>query len=84
MAHCPFFERCAFLKDETFKKMQGLIHRFQQTYCQDNFSGCARYKIASVLGESFVPAPMMPTQIEWAQQVLADQTSASQTPKKAR
>jgi hypothetical protein len=77
MAHCPLFERCAFLKDDTFRKMQGLIHRFQETYCHDNFSGCARYKIASVLGESFVPAPMMPTQIDWARQVLSDQVPSS-------
>lgn len=77
MARCPFLETCAFLKDEMFGKMHGLIRRFQDTYCHDNFSGCARYKIASVLGEPAVPAPMMPTQIEWAQQVLDDQESSS-------
>ncbi len=76
MARCPLYESCAFLKDETFEKMRGLVHRFQQIYCQGNYSGCARYKIASALGESFVPTLMMPNQIEWADQVLLDQQSA--------
>lgn len=79
MAHCPFVERCAFLKDEVFGQMRGLIGRFQQTYCHDNFSGCARYKIASVLGELLVPKPMMPTQIDWAEQVLRDHQPSSQS-----
>lgn len=72
MAQCPFLENCAFMHDETFRQMHGLIQRFQQAYCQDDYSSCARHQIASVLGESFVPSPMIPTQVDWAQQIIRD------------
>ncbi len=77
MAQCPYRESCAFMRDEMFCKMRGLIQRFQQTYCQDNFSACARYKVASVLGEAYVPQPMIPSQGDWAAQIIEDQKAAS-------
>jgi hypothetical protein len=41
---------------------------------------CARYQIASTLGDPFVPSLMLPSQIEWAQQILKDNTPAFTTP----
>ena len=70
MAHCPVIKECTFLTDETFLQMHGLIQRFQQSYCRENFAGCARYIVASTLSESAVPPMMIPTQIEWARQII--------------
>ena len=81
MARCQFADSCAFLQDDVFRQMRGLIQRFQHSYCHDNFSGCARYKIASTLGESYVPSPMIPSQLEWAEQILKEHKDSLRTGK---
>ncbi|MBN1123737.1 MAG: hypothetical protein JXA82_01930 [Sedimentisphaerales bacterium] len=80
MGHCPRIADCAFLKEEIYRNMPRLLQRFQNTYCQNRFTDCACYKIASVLGDQFVPSLMLPSQIEWAQQILKDNTPALTTP----
>lgn len=79
MAYCPRIEKCAFLKEEIYQNMKRLLQQYQNTYCQDRFTDCACYKIATTLGDQFVPSLMMPSQIEWAEQILKENAAAIQT-----
>ena len=73
MAQCPLTEKCGFLNDDLFLGMPGLVRRFQQIYCQNKFDECARHRVNAALGEDSVPSLMMPSQNEWADQILAEQ-----------
>lgn len=79
MAHCPRIDNCAFLKDEMYQQMTRLLERFQELYCQDQFTSCACYKIASALDESFIPPVMLPSQVEWADQIIRENKPLLQT-----
>ena len=78
MAQCPRMADCAFLKDELFQKMTFLIQKVQITYCNDEFVNCACYRVATSVGDEFIPSLMMPSQIEWAEQIRRDNAHALQ------
>jgi hypothetical protein len=77
MAGCPKKEVCTLLTDKSFQKMPGLLQRFRQNYCDDEFSLCARYKVAAACGDHLVPETMLPTQIDWAMQIIQEESPAS-------
>ena len=72
MAQCPRMADCAFLQDELFQKMTFLIQQVQDYYCNDQFVTCACYRVATALGDEFIPSLLMPSQIDWAEQILRD------------
>lgn len=74
MTHCPRIENCTFFQEELYQKATHLIQSFRDHYCQGRFTDCACYQIASTLGDQYVPSLMLPTQIEWAQEILKENT----------
>ena len=53
--------------------MPELIERIQDTYCtKPARSECARFKIAQSVGLEKVPPLMLPEQVEWARQIIAE------------
>lgn len=81
MAGCPKKDVCTLLTDKTFQKMPGLLQRFRQNFCDSDFALCARYQVAKECGDAFVPDPMLPTQIDWARQIIQEEKAAHSPPK---
>lgn len=73
MEKCQFIDECSFFKEEPIASMHNLIQRFRDEYCHSNCSSCARYRISAALGLTYVPALMMPTQLEWAELILKEE-----------
>lgn len=71
MAHCPQIEECLFFQEEIYLKTTHLVQDFQ-FYSQDKYVDCALYVISSSLGEQYVPPLMLPSKIEWAQEILKE------------
>lgn len=72
MAGCPKKDVCFLLTDKTFQKMPALLQRFRKNFCEGDFSLCARYKVAAACADAAVPASMLPTQIDWALQIIQE------------
>lgn len=72
MEHCEFYECCELFTDENATHMPKLAKMFRERYCTDNFDQCARYQVAVQAGRQYVPTYMLPTQTEWAQQIVKE------------
>lgn len=81
MADCPKKDVCTLLTDKTFQKMPGLLQRFRQNFCDSEFALCARYQVAAECGDAVIPEPMLPTQIDWARQLILESKTANIPPK---
>jgi hypothetical protein len=69
---CPRLEQCHFIRENQIK-MPELVARTQHNYCtQSAHSRCARFYITQLLGTEAVPSLMLPSQFEWAQQVIEE------------
>ncbi len=73
MAGCPKKDACSLLTDKTFQKMPGLLQRFRKNFCEGDFTLCARYKVAAACADDVVPESMLPTQIDWALQIIQEE-----------
>lgn len=71
---CPFENKCAFILNNQ-EKMPELIEKTRKQYCVNSFSACARVKVYEALGPSCVPSLLLPSQHEWAKQILFDATA---------
>lgn len=66
MAICPYLNECPFFNDKMLEKPE-LTNMYKKTYCNGDFSTCARWMIANNLGKEYVPLtiyPNMLTQVE--------------------
>lgn len=59
MSECQFIKECQFFKKK-LGKMPAASDVIRKMYCQWRFTTCARYKIATTLGQSAVPHDMFP------------------------
>lgn len=73
MKSCDFYEICELFNQERASNMPRLVSMFKVRYCQGDPSQCARYKVSKEIGRQHVPEFMLPTQIEWAQQIIKEQ-----------
>ncbi len=72
MDRCEHMEICKLFAIDAIASNEKLQERFKGTFCNDNSSKCARRLIREKLGKEFVPAVMLPNQIDWARQILSD------------
>jgi hypothetical protein len=75
---CDYCTQCTILT-ENGKEMPKLASLFKERYCTDQFDQCARYQVARSVGLNGVPELMLPSQVEWAQQIIKEQKSGRQT-----
>lgn len=69
---CPFNNQCVLI-NQNQSKMPGLIHRVQENYCTlKSCFKCARFCVYRALGIDAVPELMLPTQTEWAKQIIEE------------
>ena len=68
---CPFFEQCTF-QIQNHANMPKLKNMFRVQYCFVSFEQCARYQLGLSVGCQRGPDFMLPTQNEWAQQIIQD------------
>ncbi len=61
------------------KEMPKLASLFKVRYCTDQFDQCARYQVARTVGLKEVPEFMLPSQVEWAEQIIKEQNTSRQT-----
>lgn len=68
---CMFVDQCQFLiqNQDNMPKLRNL---FRERYCFGPFEQCARYQVGSAVGFKNVPEYMLPSQNEWARQVIED------------
>ncbi len=59
MADCEFLTLCPFFNDK-MKNMPSAADMMKKLYCKWNYSHCARYMMAVVLGKRKVPPDMFP------------------------
>lgn len=79
MKSCAYIEQCKNLSDKHGLQMPKLASIFRERYCMDQFDQCARYRVAAVLGPMQIPDFMLPSQIEWAAQIIQEKKSESST-----
>lgn len=65
MADCELVSGCIFFND-MMSNMPSTSSVFKLMYCNDNFTGCARYVVRSEMGKEAVPADLFPNQIDRA------------------
>ncbi|HPY77177.1 MAG TPA: hypothetical protein PLQ45_04980 [Anaerohalosphaeraceae bacterium] len=78
MKICQYSNQCSFLlvHDNDMPKLTTLLRK---KYCRGQFEQCARYQVFISLGSQRVPAYMLPSQTEWAEQIIKEQKSACAT-----
>lgn len=69
---CTLIDQCQFLiqNEENMPKLRNM---FRERYCLGSFEQCARYQVAMSLGMRNVPEFMLPSQNEWAWQIIQEQ-----------
>jgi hypothetical protein len=77
MESCKFLQGCTFFNDPSVQSFQALFDQLKADYCCGHFEDCARYQIASRLGQEQVPSTMLPTQLQWAEMILRRYTDQS-------
>ena len=72
MRHCDFYERCKLFHDSDSCTMPKLANMFKERYCLGHSNECARCRVASAIGIQHVPEFMLPSQIDWADQIIKE------------
>lgn len=75
METCEFLNVCRFFNSKDTEGCTLLKERLKNAFCQGCFTDCARYAIAITIGLESVPVLMIPTQKEWAEQILLENKS---------
>lgn len=69
---CQYLDKCALILDNK-DKMPELVARFKDEYCLNrSYCECARFHMTHTLGLDAVPQLMLPSQTEWARQIIED------------
>jgi hypothetical protein len=72
MQRCEYFEICSLFTVDAIAKCEKTQERFRETFCISSNCNCARKMVHSKLGMDYVPALMLPSQLDWARQILSD------------
>lgn len=71
MAQCELIKNCIFFNDQ-MANMPTTAALFKQTYCEQDASKCARYRIFQALGRGKVPSDLFPNQESRAKQIIEE------------
>lgn len=70
MAVCPSLGGCIFFNDQMEDKPDIISEVFKIRYCKGCNALCARWKVASTLGKTYVPKDLFPNQMDRANELL--------------
>ena len=59
MSECEFMQGCHW-RTQVLHASPGLAKEYEDTYCKDKYSKCARYAVASECGPDKVPLDLLP------------------------
>ena len=71
VANCESIAGCPFFNEKT-PFMPGTVEGLKDKYCFGDFSSCARHRVLKALGRARVPPDLFPTNIERANQLIAE------------
>jgi len=71
MSDCEKIPTCPFFNDN-LKNMPETAEKLKEKYCHENYSLCARYKVAQVLGSEKVPGHLFPNMADTAEFILQE------------
>jgi len=73
MPDCKRIEGCIFVKNGLAEEdIDSEVMEMIEMFCRGNNTSCARNMIASMLSPADVPTTMLPTDVEWAQEIIAE------------
>ncbi len=75
MAECNKFGTCSYCA-ENLANMPLTAKLVQHNYCHNLVEECARYKLFTSLGDSFVPRDLPPSDIERAENIIRSSRAA--------
>lgn len=70
MPDCELLSNCIFFNDR-MAEMPSTSNIIKFMYCNDNFTGCARYIVRKSAGSAAVPQDLFPNQNDRAKEILA-------------
>ena len=69
MSGCELLAKCLFFNDQ-LKNMPAASDTMKKLYCRWNFTKCARYRVAIVLGRKKIPPDLFPRDSHRANEIL--------------
>ena len=72
VSKCEYIETCSLFTVDVILKSDRAKERFREMFCLSGCCSCARRMVHNKLGPEFVPALMLPNQLDWARQILSD------------
>jgi hypothetical protein len=69
MSDCNLLATCIFFNDK-MAAMPGMAELYKTSYCRDDNSKCARFRVFSALGREKVPADLYPNDLDVANQII--------------
>ena len=76
MAKCGFVQECCFPTDFS-NNLPAQLATIKRTYCNENFSECARHITAMKLDIDSVPYDLHPSDIELAEKLIRAKTASA-------
>ena len=76
---CEYYDECSFFNQPSMQQLKGLSGLFRVRYCDEDFSHCARLRIAETYGPLAVPEDMRPNDHPQADRVLGIASMASRS-----
>lgn len=70
MPDCELLDKCLFFNDR-MAEMPSTSNMIKFMYCNDDFTGCARYTVRNNAGADAVPDDLFPNQKDRAKEILA-------------
>ncbi len=71
MATCEKLEKCPFYQGK-MSMDSGLGSIYKKKYCEGDKTECARYKVATTLGPTYVTEHLYPNMMAQADKIIAD------------
>jgi hypothetical protein len=72
MAQCKYLTNCPFFK-ETLEDMPAETELIKRTFCEDDYSKCARYMVFKALGAAKVPDYLFPRSVDVAKKLMEEE-----------
>lgn len=71
MGRCERMGKCPVVGDDSGLEV-GDREMIVETFCTADYSACARYRVLRALGGEFVPADLLPRQVERAEEIIEE------------
>ena len=76
MTDCERTKKCPYF-NEHLKDLKGIQEMWEKKYCRTDKSQCARHMVLEALGSDYVPKLRLPTQIDRANELIAEGKDAA-------